>query len=164
MKQLNNQRYSIVKKHLLSDFELKELSWLAELNDTAQEELDDESGLSAKTPNVLVDKPLPVCRELANWHLDPRQNVMDHLPTEQGQRSYFLKLRYKITDGKLPQTNLALETIPAPNITETNTLIQATIKTLYSRALRKKVLTPNTPKCWRGRSSDWDQMSANSMR
>ena len=33
MKQLNNQRYSIIKKHLLSDLELEELSRLAELND-----------------------------------------------------------------------------------------------------------------------------------
>ena len=36
IKQLNNQRYSIMKKHLLSDLELEELSRLAELNDTVE--------------------------------------------------------------------------------------------------------------------------------
>ena len=57
MKQLNNQRSSIIRKHLLSDLELEELSWLAELNDTVQEELEDMSDSPAKTPNVLVDEP-----------------------------------------------------------------------------------------------------------
>ena len=51
-KQLNNQRYSIMKKHLLSDLELEELSRLAELNDTVQEELEDMRDSPAETPNV----------------------------------------------------------------------------------------------------------------
>ena len=34
MKQRNNQGYSIMKKHLLSELELEELSRLAEQNDT----------------------------------------------------------------------------------------------------------------------------------
>ena len=46
-----------MKKHLLSDLELEELSRLAELNDTLQEELEDESDSPAETPNVLVDEP-----------------------------------------------------------------------------------------------------------
>ena len=57
LKQLDNHRYSIMKKNLLSDLELEELSRLAELNDTLQEELEDESDSPAETPNVLVDEP-----------------------------------------------------------------------------------------------------------
>ena len=41
-------------KHLLSDLKLEKLSQLDELNDTAQEELDD---LTAETTNVMVDEP-----------------------------------------------------------------------------------------------------------
>ena len=46
IKQLNNQQYSIMKKHLLSV-----------LNDTAQEEWDHMNDSLAKTPNVLVNEP-----------------------------------------------------------------------------------------------------------
>ena len=57
-----------------------------------------------------------------------RQKNMDHLKTEQGQRSYLPKLRYEITDIIRAQTNLVLETIPTVNITETNALIYATVR------------------------------------
>ena len=66
VQQLNSNRYSIIKKHLLSDLELEQLRRLAEQNDTVQEELEEVSDSSAKTSNVLA-----VWRELANWHSDP---------------------------------------------------------------------------------------------
>ena len=62
---------------------------------------------------------------------------MDHLPTEQGQRSYIPKLRYKLTDEILTQTNLALETIPMVKITETNALIYSTVKALQETVGKK---------------------------
>ena len=55
---------------------------------------------------------------------------MDHLATKQGQRSDLPKLRFEITDEILAQTNVALQTIPMANITETNFLINATVSTL----------------------------------
>ena len=108
MKQLNNQRYSIMKKHLLSDLELEELSWLAELNDTVQEELEDMSESPVETPNGLVDEP-PLSAEILPTDSQTLwQKIMDHLPTEQSQNFYLPKLRCEITDAILAQTNLAL--------------------------------------------------------
>ena len=112
MKQLDNQRYSIIKKQLLSDLELKELSRLPELNDTVQEELEDMSGSPAETPNVLVDEPPLSAENLPTNIQTLRQNIMHHLPAEQGQWPYLPNLRYKITDEILAQTKLALKTIP----------------------------------------------------
>ena len=126
MKQLNNQHYSIMMKHLLSKLELEELSRLAELNDTVQEELEDMSHSPAETPNVLADEPL---LSAENWLTDirtHRQKIMDQLPTEQGQRQYLPKLRYKITVEILAQIKLTLKTMPTVNITETNAPIYAT--------------------------------------
>ena len=88
MKQLNNQRYSIMKKHLLSDLELEELSRLAELNDTVQEELEDMSDSPAETPNVLMDEPPLSARNLPTDIQTLRQKIM-----EQDQRTYLPKLR-----------------------------------------------------------------------
>ena len=124
VKQLDNQWYSIMKKHLLSHLELEELSWVAELNDTVQDKLDDVSDSPAETSNVLVDEP-PLSAggsdiQTLQW------KIMDSLPTEQSQRSCLPKLRYEITDDILAQTNLALETTPTVNITETKALIYAT--------------------------------------
>ena len=96
MKQLNNQRYIIRKKHLLSDLELKEFSQLAKLNGTVQLKLEDMSDSPGETSNVLVDKP-PLSAD--NFPTDIqtlRQEIMDHLPSEQGHRSYLSKLRYEI--------------------------------------------------------------------
>ena len=158
MKQLNNQRYSIMKKHLLSDLELEELSRLAELNDTVQEESEDMSGSPAETPNVLVDEP-PLCAENLPTDIQTiRQKIIDHLPTEQGQRFYLPKLRYEITDEILAQTNLALQTIPTVDITETNALIYEIVKALQEN-VGKRGLDPKHPTMsgsngWRGRSSD----------
>ena len=70
--------------------------------------------------------------------------IKDHLQTEQGQRSYFPKLRYEITDEMLSQTNLALETILTMNITETNALIYATVGR-YKKVWGKKGLDPKHP-------------------
>ena len=69
---------------------------------------------------------------------------MDHLPTGHGQRSYLPKLRYEITDKILAQTNLALETIPTVNITETNALIYATVRALQESVVQKGS-RPQTP-------------------
>ena len=66
---------------------------------------------------------------------------MDVLPTEQGQKFYLLELRYKITDEILAQTNLALETIPTMNITETNALGYATLQ----ESVGQKGSQPQTP-------------------
>ena len=81
-----------MKKHLLSELELEELSRLAELNDTVQEELEDMSYSLATTLNVLVEPPLSA-DNLTTDIQTLRQKIMDHLPTEQSQRSYLLKLR-----------------------------------------------------------------------
>ena len=168
MKQLYNQQHSIMKKHLLLDLELEELSRLAELNDTVQEELEDMSDSPAETPNVLVDESSLSAENLPTDIQTLRQKIMDHLPTEQGQRSYLPKLRYELTDEILAQTNLALETIPTVNITKTHALIYATVKALQESA-EKRGLDPKHPampgsNSWRKRSRDWDQMSANSVR
>ena len=140
-----------MKKHLLSDLELEELSRLAELNDTVQEESEDMSGSPADTPNVLVDEP-PLCAENLPTDIQTiRQKIIDHLPTEQGQRFYLPKLRYKITDEILAQTNLALETIPTVNITETNALIYATVRALQE-SVGQKGSRPQTPRnAWQQR-------------
>ena len=52
-------------------------------------------------------------------------------------RSYLPKPRYKITDQIPAQTNLALETIPTVNITETNALNYATVRTLQESVGKK---------------------------
>ena len=96
--------------------------------DTVEEELEDVSDSPAETPNVLVDEPPLPAQNLSTDIQSLRQKIMDHLPTEQGQRSYLPKLKYKITDEILAQTNLTLETIPTVNITETNTLNNATVR------------------------------------
>ena len=103
MKKLNTQPYSIMKKHLLSDLELEELSRLAELNDTVQEELEDMSDSPAKTPNVFVDEPPLSAKDVLTDIQTLWQKIMDYLPTEHGQRSYLPKLRYEITDEILAQ-------------------------------------------------------------
>ena len=83
MKQLNNQRYSILKKHLLYDLELEELSRLAELNDTVEEELEDVSDSPAETPNVLVDES-PLSAEDLPTDI---QTLREALVVEAGDRS-----------------------------------------------------------------------------
>ena len=93
-----------MKKHLLSDLELEELSRLAELNDKVQKELENMSDSPAETPSVLVDEPPLSAENLPTDIQTLRQKIMDHLPTEQGQRSYLPKLRYKIADQILAQT------------------------------------------------------------
>ena len=107
-----------MKKHLLSDLELEELSRLAEMNDTVEEELEDVSDSPAETPNVMVEESPLSAENLPTDIQTLRQNIMDHLPTEHIQRSYLPKLRCEITDEILAQTNLALETIPTVNITK----------------------------------------------
>ena len=63
------------------------------LNDTVHKELEDMSDSSAETPNVLVDEP-PLSAEILPTDIQTLlQKIMDHLPTEQGQRSYLPKLR-----------------------------------------------------------------------
>ena len=104
-----------------------------------------------------------------------QQNIMDHLPTEHIQRSYLPKLRCEITDEILAQTNLALETIPMVNITETNTLIYATVRALQESVgqlsssmlsgvhvkqatkKKKRVSTLNTPQCLAVTAGEEDQ-------
>ena len=80
--QLNNQRYSVMKKHMLSDLKLEELSRLTELNDTVQKEFDDMSDSPAWTPNVLVDKPPLSAKNLPTDIQTLRQKIMDQLLTE----------------------------------------------------------------------------------
>ena len=106
MTQLNNQRYSIIKKHLLSDLEQEKLSWLAELKDTVQKELDDVSDSPAETTNVLADEPLLSAKNLPADIQTLRKKIMEHLSTEHGQRSYLLKLRYIFTDEILTKNKL----------------------------------------------------------
>ena len=82
------------------------------------------------TPSALVDEP-PLSAENLQTDIQAlQQKIMNHLPTEHRQRSYIPKLKYVITDKILAQTNLALETILTAYITETNTQIYATVKTL----------------------------------
>ena len=85
-----------MKKHLLSDLELEELNRFNELNNTVQEELQNMSDSPASTSHVLVDEPSMSAINLQTYIQALRQKVMGHLPTEQGQRSYLLKLRYEI--------------------------------------------------------------------
>ena len=143
MKQLNNQRYSIMRKHLLSALELEELSRLAEHDDPVGGTPRDAGGPAAEThigdsaagsPVVVGDLPADI--------QDLRQKIMDCLPTEQGQRSYLPKLRYEITDTILAQINLALGTIPTTNITETNALIYATVMVLQDIAGKSRSTQP----------------------
>ena len=83
MKQLYNQQHSIMKKHLLLDLELEELSRLAELNDTVQEELEDMSDSPAETPDVLVDEPPRSVENLPTDTQILQQTIMDHPAIEQ---------------------------------------------------------------------------------
>ena len=71
---------------------------MAELNDTVQEELEDVSDSPAETPNVLVDESPLSAENLPTDIQTLRQKIMDHLPTEHGQRPYLPKLRCEITD------------------------------------------------------------------
>ena len=98
----------------------------------------------AETPNLLVDEPPLPSQNLSTDIQSLRQKIMDHLPTEQGQRSYLHKLKYKIADEILAQTNLILETIPTVNITETNALNNATVRALQE-TVGKKGSRPQTP-------------------
>ena len=85
----------------------------------------------------MIDKPPLSAENLPTDIQTLRQKIMDHLPTEHGERSYLPKLRYKITDEILAQTNLALETIPTANNTETNARIYANVRTLKENVRRK---------------------------
>ena len=134
-----------MKKHLLSDLELEELSQLAEVNDTVQEKLEDMGYSPAETPNVLVDELLLSAENLPADIQTLQQKIMDHLPTDQGQKYYLPKFRYKLTNEILAQTYLALETIPTVNITETNAMIYATVKALQE-SVGKKGSRPQTPR------------------
>ena len=60
IKQLNDQQYSIMKKHFLQYHKLEEFSQLAQLHDIVYEKFDVVNDSPAKTTNVLVDKP-PLC-------------------------------------------------------------------------------------------------------
>ena len=57
--------------------------------------------------------------------------------SELGKVRPLTMLRNKITDEILAQTNLALETIPTVNITETNALIYATVRALQESVGQK---------------------------
>ena len=105
VKQLSNQRYSILKKHLLLDLELEELSQLDELNDTVREELDDVSDSPAETSNVLIDEPPLFVKKLPSNIQALWKMIMDYLPTEQSQRFFLSKPKYEITYEILAQTN-----------------------------------------------------------
>ena len=87
-----------MKKHFLSNLELDKLSLIAKQNDTVQEKFDDESNSAAETLNALVDEPPLSDNNLPADIHTLRQKIMNHLPTEQGQRSYLHKLRYTITN------------------------------------------------------------------
>ena len=94
---------------------------------------------------------------------------MDHLPTEQGQKSCLPKFRYEFTDEILAQTNLALETIPMVNMNEMNALIYATVRTLQESVGKKGSWSHTPHNTWqqcleRERSSNYDQITANSVR
>ena len=141
MKQLNNQQYSNMTKHLLSDLELEELCRLTKLNNAIEEELEDMSDSPAETPNVLLVEQLQSVENLPTNFQTLRQKIMDILLTDQGQRSYLPKLRHKITNEMLAQKILDLETIPTVKITETNALIYATVRALRESE-RKKGLDP----------------------
>ena len=105
----------------------------------------------AETPNVLVDESSLSAENLPTDIQTLRQKIMDHLPTEHGQRSYLPKLRYELTDEILAQTNLALETIPTVNITETNARTYATVRALQ-KSVRQKGYRPQTPRnAWQQR-------------
>ena len=84
MEQLSNQWYSIMKKHLLLDLELEELSRMAELCDTAQEELDNRSEWPAEASNVLVNESPCLPRTFQLTFRPFGKKSMAHLPTEQG--------------------------------------------------------------------------------
>lgn len=136
MKQLNNQRYSIMKKHLLSDLELEELQ---------RPPLPSTTTVLAPPPtppsqtNTEVTDEINTIRAVEQLELPDddtrtlRQSIIDQLTTEQGNRHYLHKLRYDLTDETLHQVNTVLETIPTSTITETNALIYATIEVLQER-------------------------------
>ena len=84
----------------------------------------------ANPPNVLVDEPPLSAKNLLTDIQPLRQKIMDHLPTEQGHRSYRANLRYEITGEILAQPILALKTIPTVNITDTNALIYGIARVL----------------------------------
>ena len=94
-KQLNNQRDHILIKHLLSELELEELDRLAKLNDTFQEKWEDVSDSLIETFNVLVNEPPLTADNLPTDIQTFRQKIIDYLSTEQDQRSWLRKLRYK---------------------------------------------------------------------
>ena len=96
------------------------------------------SDSATETPNVLVNEPSLSADGLPPDFQTLRQKIMNHLQTEHSQRSYLARLRYEITDEILAQTNLALETIPTANITETNALTYA-----IGKCEKKRVSTPN---------------------
>ena len=110
-----------------------------------KKELEDISDSPTETPNVLVDEPPQAAENLPTNIQTLRQKIMARLMTAQGQRSYLSKLRYKITDEILAQTNLVLETIPTVNITETNPLIYATVRALQESVGQKgsRLQTPH---------------------
>ena len=144
MKQLNNQRYSILKKKLLSELELEELQRPA------------NPGTSPAVPQETT----PVETALGQYDQEPvkasvvdsvdlpeeaqalRRMTLDRLRTEFSSRSYLPKLRKRIPDSLLQCMNAALETIPTSDITETNALIYAAIQTLLERS---GIMRPQQP-------------------
>ena len=84
------------------------------------------------------------------------QKIIDHLPTGHGQRSYLLKLRYKITDEILAQKSwpwkLYLRSIsPKPMHWSMPQLGH------YRRVLGKEVLISNFPQCLAAGAEKEDQ-------
>ena len=122
--------------------------------------MEDISDSPVEPLNVLIDKPPLSAENLPTNIQTLRQKIMDHLPTEHGQRSYLPKLRNEITDEILAQTNLALETIPTANNTEPNARIYANVRTLQENVRRKG----SRPQAFHNAWQNWLEMKIKRVR
>ena len=165
MKKLRSHRHSIIKKHLLLDLELE----VTQLFGWAEWHIWRGIGwFGFEIPNVSVNVQPLYATKLVNWHPDPL--AKNYRPPTDWTWSKVLPSKTQIQNhGRDTGTKiLALETIPTVNITKTNALIYATIRTLQEsvgkRGLNLKLSTVPGSRGWKGRSSDCDQMSENPVK
>jgi len=144
MKQLNNQRYSIVRKKLLSGLELEELERLTNpgtIPTVPQETTSAETG-NGHTDLDPVEASVVDSVDLPEELQALRHLTLDRLRTELSDRSYLPKLRKNIPELLIQNMNVVLETIPTSDITETNALIYAAARTLLEQS---GIMRPQQP-------------------
>ena len=123
-----------MRKNLLSNLELVELERIANLHlPTVKVPIPEEfdTWLISDECDVNVADLPPDVQSL-------RQQIMDCLTNEQWQRSCLPKLICEIPNEILIQANMAVQAIPAENITETNALMYASVQTLQDKLGYKK--------------------------